>query len=313
MKKIYLISLLLLCGTVAQAETLIKTVAIVNNDVVTSYQLEKKLAAAMARDETNNRLDQKQHAELRRKVLNSLIEDRLVEQRIHEIGLSVTDQELNSAIEDVQRQNKLTREQLKTALETQGMSYADYRSDLRKEILRYKLIAREVRSKVEVTNTQIRSYFETHKADYMTQPTLRLGRISYPLPEGATEKTKEQLKQQAQIARQQLLGGKPFDEVLAALGSDVNGGDMGVMTENELSPQMLKGIKGLATGQVSEPMETAGTIHICQILARTPAGAELTPEVSSSIEKILATKNSEKRFSDWKKELRKHAMVDIRI
>jgi len=165
MKKSLLLALLLLWTSTASATTLIKTVAMVNNDAVTSYQLEKKLVIAMAAETSPRQLSQQEYSDLRLKILNDMIEDLLVEQRIQELGLSVSDQELDSAIEDVQRQNKLTSEQLKTALQAQGMSFADYRLNLRKEILRYKLIARDVRSKVEVTNAEIRDYFNAHEAD----------------------------------------------------------------------------------------------------------------------------------------------------
>ncbi|WP_020677605.1 SurA N-terminal domain-containing protein [Geopsychrobacter electrodiphilus] len=313
MKKILLTSLLLLCATSVFATTLIKTVAVVNNDVVTSYQLEKKLALVMATSEGKRQFSQKEHAALRLSVLNDMIDDLLVEQRIHELGLTVTDQELNSAIEDVQRQNKLTSEQLKDALQAQGMSFEGYRQQLQKEILRYKLIAKEVHSKVEVTNAEIRAYFDAHKDEYMTVPTLHLLRISYPLPKDATAEQITQIKQKAQIARQLLLEGKPFAEVLAGVGTDANGGDMGTMIEKEMHPELHKMVATLKVGQINEPTEALGSIHIFQVLERTPAKAELTDEVSAAIEKILATQNSEKRFAEWKKELRQDAVVDIRI
>ncbi len=313
MKKLFLFTLLFLCTTTVNAAMLIKTVAMVNNDAVTSYQLDKKMATAMALETNRRQLSLEDHSALRTEVLNSMIEDLLVEQRIQELGLSVSDQDLESAIEDVQRQNKLTSEQLKTALQAQGTSYADYRKDLRKEILRYKLIAREVRSKVEVTKAEIRAYFSAHEADYMTEPTLRLGRISYPVASDADIKIKEQLTQQVQIVRQQLLGGKPFDEVLSSLGGEAEGGDMGTMVEKELNLELHQGIVGLKIGEVSEPLEIQGSIFICQVLDRTPAKAELNEDISIAIENILAAQNSEKRFSEWKKELRKDAIVDIRI
>jgi len=313
MKKIILTSLLLLCSNSIYAETLIKTVAIVNNDVITSFQLEKALATAMAASQGKRQFSMEEHAALRLTVLNGLIEDRLVEQRIRELGLSVTEQELNSAIEDVQRQNKLTSEQLKTALQAQGMSFDSYRQDLRKEILRYKLIAKEVRSKVEVTNVEIREYFDAHKDAYMSQPSLHLMRISFPLPKDANEAQIVQLKQKAQIARQQLLDGKPFAEVLAGIGPDADGGDMGTMVEKEMHPELRKLVAGLTVGQINEPAEALGSIHIFQLLERTPAKAELSEEISAAIEKIIAAQNSEKRFAEWKQELRKDAAVDIRI
>ena len=87
---------------------------------------------------------------------------------------------------------------------------------------------------------------------------------------------------------------------------------MGSMAEKELNPKLSLVIEGLKAGDVSEPAEAFGSIHICQVVERTPAKAELSEEIRVSIEKILAAQNSEKRFSEWKKELRKDAIVDIR-
>lgn len=313
MKKLFLFALILCCAAPVGAETLIKVVAMVNNDAVTSYQLEKQLATAMATDTSKTQLSQAEHKELKQKILEGMIEDLLVEQRVREIGLSVSDQEIDRAIEDVQRQNKLTLEQLKTALQAQGMSFADYRSKLRKEILRYKLIGREVNSKVEVTRAQVREYFKAHEDAYRQPPTLHLARVSYPLPKDATAKDKEKLMQKAQVVRQQLLAGKPFDEVQKNLTPDAEGGDMGVLVEAEMNPALREAVSALKAGEVSEPKEALGSIHIFQVIERTPARAELTEEISQAIEQILAKENSEKRFSEWKKELRKGASIDIRI
>ena len=313
MKNLLLLGLLLCCALPVGATTLIKVVATVNNEAVTSHQLEKRLATAMATDTTKHQLTGEEHKALKLKVLDQMIEELLVEQRVREIGLKVSDEEITRAVEDVQRQNKLTLEQLKTALSAQGMDFAEYRTNLGKEILRYKLIAREVRSKVEVTRNEIRTYFKAHEEEYRQPPTLQLGRISYPLPKDAGPKAKEKLQQKAEVVRQQLLNGKPFTEVLAGLGADAEGGDMGEMIEAEMNSALREAVSGLKAGEVSKPAEAFGSIHIFQVLKRTPARAELTEEISQQIEQTLAQKNSEARFAEWKKELRKGAAIDIRL
>lgn len=313
MTKSLLLVLMLLFSSSINAAPLIQVVAMVNNDAVTSYKLDKALAYAMAADIDKNQLSKDEYRALKVNVLNGMIEDLLVEQRIRELGLSVSEQEVDAAVEDVQRQNNLTREQLLNALQAQGMSFADYRQNLRKEVLRYKLIGREVRSKIEVTNTQIREYFKAHEQDYTQPPTLRLARISFPVSADAKAKSKEKLFQQAQIARQQLLAGKPFPEVLSSLSDGGEGADMGTLIEKEMNPILREMVSGLSVDQVSEPREALGSIHIFKVLERNPAKAELTEDIRDAIEQILAKQNSEERFSEWKADLRKEAVIDIRI
>ena len=74
----------------------------------------------------------------------------------------------------MQKQNKLTREQLVQALQFEGMAFDEYRENLRKQILRFKLLGREVQSKVEVTNQEIRDYFRQHIDDYREAPFVRI-------------------------------------------------------------------------------------------------------------------------------------------
>lgn len=306
----FLLALTVLWATAASGAPLVRVVATVNNDAITSYQLDQRVEKESA---GNQQLSADARKALRLKVLNAMIEDLLVEQRIHELGLTVSDQELDSAIVDVLRQNKLNREQLKTALKAQGMSFADYRQSLRKEILRYKLIGREVKSKVEVTNTQVRAYFDAHKQEYSSPPTLHLVHLSFALPKAADAKTLEKLQQQAQIARQWLLAGKTLPEVLKTLEGEAEGGDLGTLIEAEMNPKLTAMVKDLKPGEVSTPQKALGSIHLFQVLERTPAKAELTPKTRAAIEKILAARNSEQRFAEWKKELRKGAAIDIRL
>ena len=82
---------------------------------------------------------------------------------------------------DVQRQNKLNAQQLEEALRQQGMSLTEYQENIRSQILRFKLLAREVQSKIEVSTQEIRDYFREHIDDYRLAPSIRLSVISFPL------------------------------------------------------------------------------------------------------------------------------------
>ena len=137
--------LLFLFPLVVQAGELTRVVAVINNDAVTSVQLDKALATQ----------EGTATAESRRQILDRLIEESLMRQRAEEIGLSVSDEEVEAAVQDVLRQNRLTQAQLDEALRAQKIDPKDYRQSLRQQIMRYKLLGREVQNRIEVSSYEI--------------------------------------------------------------------------------------------------------------------------------------------------------------
>lgn len=295
-----------------RAETVSKIAAVVNDQVITTHQLDQAVAAAL---EGKPRPDQEELANLRSQLLSRLIEDSLVEQKITDLGLKVSDEELEAAIDDVQKQNQLTREQLIAALQAQGMDFADYKKNLRKQILRVKLIGREVQSKVEVTNQDELDYFRDHIDDYREAPYMRISRVTFPVPDKAGAAERAAIRSKAEQARQRLAGGEKLDAVLQAYAADgVEGGDMGIFKEGELSKVFDQAIRGLQQGQVSEVVDgPRGNLYLFKVDVRKPGSIRKFDTVKGEIEKTLLDQKREARFKEWVKDLRKAAYIDIRI
>ncbi|MDT8420129.1 MAG: SurA N-terminal domain-containing protein [Desulfuromonadales bacterium] len=312
MKLIITLTLLtsLLAGPV-WAEPVSRIAAIVNNDIITTFQLEQAMAAEQPGVHGSATPEEAQQ-KLRNKVLQQMIDEKLLKQRISELGLSVAETEVDAAIDDVQRQNNLTREQLIDALLAQGMDFASYRQNLQEEILRYKLIGREVNSKTEVTNKEIRAYFREHIDEYRVTPTVHLQRISFALPADPESEQTAAVYELAAAVRDKLsLDRQPYDAVLASLGNAAEGADMGFLEEQELLPVVQQAIGGLETGQVSEPVAAANQLHLFLVAERNPGDSALFDRVSGEIKEILMKQNTEKRFLEWSRELREQAYIKI--
>ena len=302
----------LLLGNPALAKTLSKVVAVVNNDIISSYQLDKAVLADLEKHSQGNQLTAKQFDQLRENTLERLINEKLAKQRTKELGLQVGEAELNAAIEDVQRKNNLTRSMLENALEAQGMDFASYREQLKDEILRYKLLGREVNYKVQVTSGEVREYFREHIDEYRATPKVRVSHISYPIA-AADEGKQADLRKQAEVTRDLLLSGEPLDTVLAAQGDAAKVTDMGELIEAELTDQLREALAGLDVGQVSEPLEMNGQLHLFLVTDRNPGDIHLFDRVKGEIEQIIEKKKTEIRFKEWAQELRDDGYVDIRI
>lgn len=295
----------------AAAELVDRIVAVVNSEVVTSVQLDRAIAERRAGIAPTQLLTDGEA--LRRAALDQLIEERLLAQRARELELSVSDDEVETAIQDVQRQNRLTRPQLEDALRQQNIVFADYRENLRRQILRFKVLGREMQSRTDVTSRDIRDYYQQHLDEFRLPPTLTLSRISFPLPDKAGAAEKVALRLQAEPFRQRLAAGEGFAEVLAAASATGGeGGDLGTVAEAELNPAFADAVRSLKPGEVSPLVETPAGIHIFLLTGRTLGQVTPLEEVKERIRDTLAEGKREDAVKKWLAELRAKARIELR-
>ncbi|MEA3361960.1 MAG: SurA N-terminal domain-containing protein [Thermodesulfobacteriota bacterium] len=303
---------LLLAVTPVAAKTLSKVVAVVNNEMITTFQLDKAVISALAQNPDQNQLTTAQFDQMKVQILNKMVDDKLLEQRTKELGLKVSDPELDSAIEDVRLKNGLTVETLKTALAAQGLTLPEYRNKIKNEILRYKLLSREVNYKVLVTSSEVRNYFDQHIDEYTVEPKVNVNRISFTIPTDNEEKMAE-FHKRVDTSRDLLLNGEEFNKVLEAQGGSANGGDMGELAEADLAKPLRLALAGLKSGDVSKPIEINGELHLFQVTKRTGGDSDPFDRVKNEIEEKLKRDKTDARFEEWQKELHNNAHIEVRI
>ncbi len=301
-------------ATLFGAQTVNRIVAVVNTDIITQYQIEQELEKRQMGAEAQALMAPEQLSELRQRALNSLIEETLVQQRVKELGLEVSQEEIEAAIGDVLLQNQLTREELIEALSLQGMEFDAYQEKLREQILRFKLLGREVKSKVDVTQQELLDYFREHIEDYRQKPMVHLARITFPLPERPSGEEVEAVRARAREAQERVRGGEDFLALLADYSGDgrAQGGDMGRFAEEELTAAFAEAVKGLTTGEVSEPVETPEAFHLFKVLERDTGSVRQFDAVKDEIAKTLTEQKTDGAFKSWAEGLRKSARIDIR-
>lgn len=304
------LALALIAGT-AYGEIISKVAAVVNDTIITTYQLDQKIAAVAATDPAYANLDATARKELRSRALESMIEDELIRQRARSLKLEANDDEVNAAIDDVQQQNNLTRLQLIAALEQQGMSFETYRSNMKDQITRFKLLGKEVQSKIDVSSQEVRSYYEEHLDEYRDPPYVHLGHLLFNLPEDAPAGEKAATLAKAEKAQSRLKMGDSIADLLVTY-TDAKGGDMGKLKENDLTSAFADAIVGLKTGETSDIVEVPGSIYIFKMIERSDGNPKPLEAVRTSIEEILMEKNRSEGFKAWQEKLRANAYVDIR-
>ncbi len=302
---------LLFATTPVTAKTLSKIAAIVNDEIITTLQLDQAVIDDLTKN-PQNQFNVTQFEQMKVQVLNKLIDEKLSAQQTKRLGLQVSDEELDSAIADVQSKNGLTREALTQALATQGVTMPEYREKVRGEILHYKLLGSEVNRKVLVTSHEVRNYFNQHIDEYSSEEKVGLNRIGYEIPTG-NEKQVAKLRKQVEACRDRLLSGEDFDQVLADQGDSATGGDMGTLLESDLAKPVLIAIAGLTPGEVSEPLEVNGQLYLFQVTSRSFDKDTLFAQVKGEIEEKLRQEKTDIRFKEWQQELHDNAHIEVRI
>ena len=298
--------------TPATAKVLSKIVAVVNDDIITSYQLDQAVIADLTQNSNKNQLDITQFEQMKVQILNKLIDEKLMKQQIKKLNLRVSDEEINNAIADVELKNGLTHAELEQALISQGVTMLQYHEKVKGEILHYKLLSREVNYKVLVTSKEVRDYFDEHVAEYAGEKKLHLKQISFELPDDDEAQIAKRHKR-AMACREQLLKGKDFDKVLASQGDAATGSDMGLLVESDLSQPLQVAIAGLKPGEVCEPFEINGTLYLLQVVSRDSDNEVAFTQVKDEIRRKLRQQKTETRSKEWKRELHEGARIEIRI
>ncbi len=292
-------------------------VALVNDEVITLHGVIREAEASLTEAAKKGTVTPELRTQLRKAALERLIEKKMVEQKIKELNIKVSDEEVRLAIEDVRRQNKIpSQEAFVAALASQGLTFDTYRSQLQEQLEKLKLVSIEVRSKVQVGESEMRSYYEANVAKYSEEESYRARHIFFKSGATASAAERERAKTTALSVLADARGGKDFVELAKSFSEDPaarkDGGDLGSFKKGDMLPELEKTILALQPGQLSEPVTTPIGIHIIKLEAIQPGTRKPFETVKGEIEDILYRKKSEDRFSLWAKELRSKATIEIK-
>ena len=314
--RIFVITLLLLCTvglSSAAAQMVSRIAAVVNKDIITTHQLDQKLQEQLAKKERQP--SPAQLGALRQEMLSRMIEETLVQQRIEALGLRVSEEEIEVALLDVQKKNQLTREELEDAVMAQGLEFDAYRDNLKKQILRYKLIGEEVRSQVDVSEGEVVEYYRAHLEDYRLEPEVQLSAMTFPISEKASDQERQQIRKIANEALARLRQNEEMEEVAESYNMTygVTDGELGRFTYTELVPEFVEAISGVDDGSFSEPVQTSGALLLLRVDERLSGGLRQFDTVNHEIHQMILDQKTDARIKEWTRALKTKSFIDIRL
>ena len=292
-----------------------RVVAIVNDEVVTLYELDTmiQLLTGTPSKQLKNKSEEI-YIKTRQKVLDDLVDQKIVLEKIKELKIEVTAKEVDQAIERVKADNQFTQEDLLAELKEQGNNYESYRKSIKEELERIQLINYEVKSKIILREEEIEEYYNTHRDEFTSEGRVRLALIFLKQEDPADKNEARALYQKAQEILSMIKDGKNFANLARKLSNGPGaseGGDLGVFKMAELNPEMAEIIKDLSAGEVSKPIIRPSGIKIIKVEEKDGGGEKSLEQVRNAIQTILYRKELDKKYSAWIKELRKKAYIKI--
>jgi peptidyl-prolyl cis-trans isomerase SurA len=258
-------------GQPAKAQTAAATTAVdgiaavVDEDVILRSELERAVTnVKMQYAKQSGQLPP--DAILERQVLERLILQRLQVNRAKEIGIRVSDAELNQAIQSIASSNKMTVEQFQQRLIQEGLQLEDYRSSLSDELMQQRLRQSYVQSRVQVSENEVDQLVASKQA---AGPEVLLANILVALPESPTADQIATAKRKIDGVRDLISKGEMTFKAAAIRYSDaqnaLEGGEIGWRTVDSIPPQFTSLIAGMKAGDVSQPIRGPAGYQLIQV------------------------------------------------
>jgi peptidyl-prolyl cis-trans isomerase SurA len=297
------------------AELCNRVVAVVNNDVITLYELNNRLKEMTG--SAPEELMQKNQAMFRdaqRKVLEVLIDEKIAQAKIKELRIQVSDRQVDSFIEKVKRDNQWTQEDLVAGLTKEGLSYEKYRERVRKDIERSQLIEFEVRSKIIIRDEAIQRYYEEHRGTFGVAEKVQLAGIFLMRKNMKSEEEMRELYKKAQDISAQLKAGADFSQMAASYSEGPaakQGGDLGLFTVDHLEAGLKSVVEALPEGGISDPLVRPNGIQIIKVVKKQTGKIRSLEEMKEAIYGILYQEEVNRRYHKWLTELRNSAYIRV--
>jgi len=302
---------------VLRAEIVDRIVAVVNDDVITQYELESTVEGILKRFDRNIRPEDRDRiaAEARKAIIGRLIDDLLLRQEAKRLGITVREEEVTNTIQENLKRRNLSIDALQQALAKEGSTYDKYREATRLDLIKTRIMQREIRQRVSVTNEEIGAYYQEHRDEYEGKLRVRLQMIDLPAPAGGEPQARAEQREKAEAILKRIRAGEPFEALAneSRRGAAQAGGDIGYVEKGAMHPSIDEVAFTLKPGEVSNVIETPQGFAIIRAFDRRGGGSLSARATREDVEERLYRMKMDKKYEEWLAERRQKAHIEIRL
>lgn len=294
-----------------------RIVAVVNDEIIRLAELNEKFSPLEQQIRSQGHPSGREEEliyQKRMEVLNDMIDEKLADQQISEAGIMVNPSEIDHAVEQVKAINRYTDEELRQALALSGIDMERYREEIRKQILRNKLVNLKVTSSIIITQSDIDAYRDAHPEIYGPRKQYQLRNIMMDIHTGADAQNRQSVYEKMTAVLEMLDDGQSFAEVAKRYSEGrnaVEGGMLGSFTLNDLEDNIADALSQLEPGQFTSVIETEYGYQIFYVEEVIDASSKTADESASEIRRKLYEQQVNERFQAWIEKLRQDAHIKI--
>jgi peptidyl-prolyl cis-trans isomerase SurA len=343
MKRMLLILIAMACvPALVSAQVVEEIVARVNSAIITRSEFlrsKDQLKDDVKQQDPNNA--DKLFAEREKDILRDLIDQQLLLEKGKDLGIT-GDTDLVKRLDQMRKDMKLeTMEELEKAATAQGISYEDFKQNMRNQIITQKVIGEEVSSHLSITTEEQQKFYDEHKSEMEQPESIRLSEIlitpQKPADKPAADKPAENAEPSAganpEAAKQadeaaalaaaeakanellkQIRGGAAFDEVAKKNSSGpsaAQGGDLGVFKRGTLAKELEDKTFAMKAGEVTDVIRTKQGYVILKVTDHQMAGIPSLKDAGQKIQDALYYEKLQPALRAYLTKLREEAYIKI--
>jgi peptidyl-prolyl cis-trans isomerase SurA len=313
-------AVLVACAAAPRAEIIEQIIVKVNGDIITKTEFEQRQVNVLRqRNQTFSDQSELQQAiaEVTPRLIVEAVDELLLLQRGRDLGYRLSDEQFTTVVEQIRKENKLeSDEQFQAALKQEGMSMADLRRSLERQMIVSRVQGQEVMSKIGLSEEEALAYHAEH-IDEFTQPgavTLREIFVAVPAAaQGVNVAADEEARETIEALRKRVLDGEAFETVAAEAStapSRANGGLIGPLNDAELNPALQKLLGTMKPGDISEVLRTPTGYQILKLEARTEPQVLSAEQARDQIADRLYDQKRRQELRRYLTRLRGQAIIE---
>ena len=308
-------------GVAARTEIIEQILVKVNGEIFTKTELETRQIAALRAmgrevDPSDTQLRQSLD-EVTPDLLVNVVDEMLIVQRGKELGYKLADDQFQSILDSIKKDNKIeSDEQFQAALKQENMTLAELRRNLERQMIFSRVQQNEVLGKIGVSDDEAQRYSDGHKGEFTSSQSITLREIFVSTPgDGATLNVgrDEETRDKAAKIRQRAVAGESFEKLAADLSdapSRANAGLIGPLSLGDVSQEVRTMVESMKAGEVSEVLRAAKGYQILKLESITAPETQSFEQAKQDISNRVFTDKRKAEFDKYLERLRTEAIIE---
>ncbi len=288
-------------------------VARINDQIISRSDIERA-EQQLTNDAQQNKMNSGDMTLAQRDMLRDMIDEQLLLSKAKQLGLNA-DADVIRQLDDIRKKNNMASlDDLEKAARAQGVSFEDFKAQIRNQILKQEVVRDEVGRRLQLSQADETKYYEAHKADFQQPEQIRLSEILIPLADTASAEQIAQAQAKADDVKAQLTKGSDFADLAKKYSggpSAAQGGDLGLFKHGALASVLEEETFTLKPGETTKPIRTRQGFVILKVTEHNAAGPMPLKDVEPQIQEAVYMQQMQPALRAYLTKLREESYVQL--